>query len=86
MLPPRKRPEIESLLRLSGMEAFTQTARRISFNIGERTNVTGSPKFSKLILGGDYEGRSSWPASRLRTERRSSILIWTKACSTELPR
>ena len=24
-------------------------------NIGERTNVTGSPKFSKLILAGDYE-------------------------------
>jgi 5-methyltetrahydrofolate--homocysteine methyltransferase len=55
-LPPRKRPEIEPLLRLSGMEAFTQTAATNFINIGERTNVTGSPKFSKLILGGDYDG------------------------------
>ena len=54
-LPPRKVPIIEPHLRLSGMEAFTQTAQTNFINIGERTNVAGSPKFKKLILDGQYE-------------------------------
>lgn len=54
-LPPRKLPEVEPLLRLSGMEAFTQTPESNFINIGERTNVAGSPKFKKLILAGQYE-------------------------------
>jgi len=54
-LPPRKIPKLEPHLRLSGMEAFVQTAQTNFINIGERTNVTGSPKFAKLILGGQYD-------------------------------
>ena len=54
-LPPRQLPEIQPLLRLSGMEAFAQTATTNFINIGERTNVTGSPKFAKLILTGQYD-------------------------------
>lgn len=54
-LPPRKVPQIEPLLRLSGMEAFTKTADSNFINIGERTNVAGSPKFKKLILADQYE-------------------------------
>ncbi|MFA6275768.1 MAG: methionine synthase [Pedobacter sp.] len=52
---PRKIPTIEPYLRLSGLEPVTITPESIFVNIGERTNITGSPKFSKLILGGDYE-------------------------------
>ncbi|MBC7417561.1 MAG: dihydropteroate synthase, partial [Pedobacter sp.] len=52
---PRKIPIIEPYLRLSGLEPVTITPESIFVNIGERTNITGSPKFSKLILGGDYE-------------------------------
>lgn len=52
---PRRIPNISVTLRLSGMEAFTQTDQTNFINIGERTNVTGSPKFAKLILGGQYE-------------------------------
>lgn len=52
---PRKIPVIEPYLRLSGLEPVTITPESIFVNIGERTNITGSPKFSKLILGGDYE-------------------------------
>jgi 5-methyltetrahydrofolate--homocysteine methyltransferase len=52
---PRATPAIEVQLRLSGMEAFSQTATTNFINIGERTNVTGSPKFSKLILAGNYD-------------------------------
>jgi 5-methyltetrahydrofolate--homocysteine methyltransferase len=53
-LAPRKVPKIEPLLRLSGLEPFV-LASEISFvNIGERTNVTGSAKFRKLIKEGDF--------------------------------
>jgi 5-methyltetrahydrofolate--homocysteine methyltransferase len=52
---PRKTPTIEPYMRLSGLEPVTITPESIFVNIGERTNITGSPKFSKLILGGDYE-------------------------------
>src|SRR3989440_6521684 len=52
--PPRKTPEIEPLLRLSGLEPFTLTAEIPFVNVGERTNVTGSAKFRKLVTAGDY--------------------------------
>ncbi len=52
---PRVIPEIPRQLRLSGMEAFNQTATTNFINIGERTNVTGSPKFAKLILANNYD-------------------------------
>src|ERR1700744_6117395 len=52
---PRLRPEIDPYLRLSGLEAVTLTPETNFVNVGERTNITGSPKFSKLILAEDYE-------------------------------
>lgn len=52
---PRKIPEINEFLRLSGLEPVAITPESIFVNIGERTNITGSPKFSKLILSGDFE-------------------------------
>ncbi len=52
--PPRKIPEIKPLLRLSGLEPFTLTPEIPFVNVGERTNVTGSAKFRKLITAGDY--------------------------------
>ncbi|MBL9168079.1 MAG: methionine synthase [Verrucomicrobiales bacterium] len=48
-------PQAKPYLRLSGNDALTLTPETNFINIGERTNVTGSPKFSKLILGGQYE-------------------------------
>ena len=53
--PARKKPEIEPYMRLSGLESVTLTPESVFMNVGERTNITGSPKFSKLILGEDYE-------------------------------
>ena len=53
--PPRLLPEVAPHLRLSGLEAVTITPESIFVNVGERTNITGSPKFSKLILAEDYE-------------------------------
>ncbi|KKC39259.1 methionine synthase [Devosia epidermidihirudinis] len=51
---PRVVPEVEKLLRLSGLEPFTLTKDIPFVNIGERTNVTGSARFRKLITAGDY--------------------------------
>src|SRR5438132_4631374 len=57
---PRKPPDVEPYLRLSGLEAVTIPGNRIEasinfVNIGERTNVAGSPKFAQLIKADDFE-------------------------------
>jgi len=52
---PRPLPQIEPYLRLSGLEAMTVRPESNFVNIGERTNVTGSPVFAKLILAGEFE-------------------------------
>jgi 5-methyltetrahydrofolate--homocysteine methyltransferase len=51
---PRAVPVAEPLMRLSGLEPFTLTSNIPFVNVGERTNVTGSAKFRKLITAGDY--------------------------------
>jgi 5-methyltetrahydrofolate--homocysteine methyltransferase len=55
-VPPRAIPEAAPLMRLSGLEPFVLTSDIPFVNIGERTNVTGSAKFRKLITAGDYAG------------------------------
>ncbi|WP_131194471.1 methionine synthase [Lichenihabitans psoromatis] len=52
-LKPRVVPTIEPMLRLSGLEPFTLTSDIKFVNVGERTNVTGSARFRKLIREGD---------------------------------
>jgi len=52
---PRRRPKIEPLTRLSGLEPLTIRPESNFLMIGERTNVTGSKKFAKLILNEKYE-------------------------------
>ena len=47
--PPRTIPDIPPFCRLSGLEALTITPAANFINIGERTNVAGSPKFLRLI-------------------------------------
>lgn len=51
---PRTICEIEPRLRLSGLEPFELTSAIPFVNIGERTNVTGSARFRKLVTAGDY--------------------------------
>jgi 5-methyltetrahydrofolate--homocysteine methyltransferase len=53
-LPPRSPANPPSRLRLSGLEPLTIGPESIFVNVGERTNVTGSRKFARLILAGDY--------------------------------
>lgn len=52
---PRKRPAKDSLMHLSGLEPFTLTPESNFMNVGERTNVTGSKKFLRLIKEGNFE-------------------------------
>jgi len=52
---PRAVPEIRSALRLSGLEPVTLTEESLFLNVGERTNITGSARFRKLIKDGDYD-------------------------------
>ncbi|WP_293796022.1 methionine synthase [uncultured Bosea sp.] len=51
---PRQIPEAKPYLRLAGLEPFTLDETIPFVNVGERTNVTGSAKFRKLITAGDY--------------------------------
>ena len=53
-LPPRQLPQIEKRLRLSGLEPLNIGDDTLFVNVGERTNVTGSKAFARLILAGNY--------------------------------
>ena len=55
-LAPRPFPAVPKRLRLSGLEPLTIGPDTTFVNVGERTNVTGSAKFKKLILDGNYDG------------------------------
>lgn len=53
-MAPRPLPSIEKKCRLSGLEPFNIGDKDLFVNVGERTNVTGSKAFARLILNGDY--------------------------------
>src|SRR5512145_504282 len=55
-LPPRRPPVLEPRCRLSGLEPLNIGADSLFVNVGERTNVTGSAKFRRLIEADDYAG------------------------------
>ena len=54
-VPPRTRPRLEPFCHLSGLEPLTIRPDSLFVNVGERTNITGSAQFRKLIKSGDYE-------------------------------
>jgi len=53
---PRKIPMRPQAQRLSGLEAFTIEPQHSFVMVGERTNVTGSPRFKKMIQADDWDG------------------------------
>ncbi|HWQ39264.1 MAG TPA: methionine synthase [Burkholderiales bacterium] len=53
-VPPRRVPAIEKKLRLSGLEPLNIGDDSLFVNVGERTNVTGSRAFARMILAGDF--------------------------------
>ena len=52
---PRIVPSVPHVTRLSGLEPMTVDGNSLLVNVGERTNVTGSARFAKLILSEDYD-------------------------------
>lgn len=53
-IPPREIPSVPSYTQLSGLEPLVIRPETNFVNVGERTNVTGSRKFARLIKSGDY--------------------------------
>jgi 5-methyltetrahydrofolate--homocysteine methyltransferase len=52
---PRTVPTVKPALRLAGLEPFEATEESLFINVGERTNVTGSARFARLIREGDFD-------------------------------
>lgn len=71
-LPPRRLPQIEKKCRLSGLEPFNVGDHDLFVNVGERTNVTGSRAFAKLILAGDYA--TALDVARQQVENGAQII------------
>ncbi|MCK4493089.1 MAG: methionine synthase, partial [Methylococcales bacterium] len=53
--PPRKAPDLAIQCHLAGLEPMSIAKDSLFVNIGERTNITGSARFKKLIINEDYE-------------------------------
>jgi 5-methyltetrahydrofolate--homocysteine methyltransferase len=64
---PRVVPTIEPAMRLSGLEPVTITEESLFVNVGERTNITGSARFRKLIKDGDYDTALSVAAQQVES-------------------
>ncbi|MGB6233050.1 MAG: methionine synthase [Candidatus Acidiferrales bacterium] len=71
-LKPHVLSKPEPYTRFSGLEPLVIRPDTNFVNIGERTNVTGSPKFSKLILDGRYE--QALPIARQQVEGGAQII------------
>ena len=70
--PPRTLPEIEPGCRLSGLEPLNITAESLFVNVGERTNVTGSRRFLRLIKEGDFD--TALEVARQQVEAGAQII------------
>jgi 5-methyltetrahydrofolate--homocysteine methyltransferase len=69
---PRPLPTHPSACRLSGLEPFNITAQSLFVNVGERCNVTGSARFKRLILEGDYD--SALEVARIQVEDGAQVI------------
>ena len=69
---PRQIPEIAPAMRLSGLEPFIVDQDSLFVNVGERTNVTGSKAFARLILNEQYDEALS--VARQQVENGAQII------------
>ncbi|MGB5440884.1 MAG: methionine synthase [Gammaproteobacteria bacterium] len=70
--PPRQVPVIEKQCRLSGLEPCNIGSDSLFVNVGERTNVTGSARFKRLVMEGDYE--TALAVAREQVENGAQII------------
>jgi 5-methyltetrahydrofolate--homocysteine methyltransferase len=71
-ISPRKKPAVNPHCCLSGLEAFTISPTSNFTNVGERTNVSGSARFAKLIRAENYEEALS--VARQQVENGAQII------------
>src|SRR3569623_994085 len=71
-IAPRKLPEATHVMRLSGLEPFTIDETSLFVNVGERTNVTGSKTFARMILNEQYDEALS--VARQQVENGAQII------------
>jgi 5-methyltetrahydrofolate--homocysteine methyltransferase len=71
-LPPRVIPERPKALRLAGLEPYTVTDDSLFVNVGERTNVTGSRRFARLIREERYD--EALAVARQQVENGAQII------------
>ena len=71
-IAPRPVPQRPHALRLSGLEPLNVDDQSLFVNVGERTNVTGSKAFARLILAGDYTGALS--VARQQVENGAQVI------------
>ncbi|MDA8129189.1 MAG: methionine synthase [Betaproteobacteria bacterium] len=69
---PRKPPVLEPAMRLSGLEPFNVGKDSLFVNVGERTNVTGSKAFARMILEGRYDDALS--VARQQVENGAQVI------------
>ena len=69
---PRVPPTLEPALRLSGLEPFNVGRDSLFVNVGERTNVTGSKAFARMILEGRYDDALS--VARQQVENGAQVI------------
>ena len=69
---PRVPPTLEPAMRLSGLEPFNVNKDSLFVNVGERTNVTGSKAFARLILNGEYD--KALDVARQQVENGAQII------------
>ncbi|GAB3928025.1 methionine synthase [Larkinella terrae] len=70
--PPRQKPAAEPYQKLSGLEPLKVTELTNFINVGERTNVTGSKAFARLIKAGDYDAALS--VARQQVENGAQVI------------
>ncbi|MEZ0239090.1 MAG: methionine synthase [Methylophilaceae bacterium] len=71
-IAPRKIPDVPVATRLSGLEPFVIDDSSLFVNVGERTNVTGSKAFARMILNGQYEEALS--VARQQVENGAQVI------------
>jgi len=71
-LSPRPLPEIPPYTRLSGLEPFVIDDNSLFVNVGERTNVTGSKAFARMIINEQYEEALS--VARQQVENGAQVI------------
>ncbi len=71
-LAPRKIPDLPISCQLAGLEPCTINKDSLFVNVGERTNVTGSAMFKRLIMEGDYE--TALDVARQQVENGAQII------------